>query len=161
MLLRGEEAFLRRARRPAPDPVNALLSLTYGLLRLEIESQLVAVGLDPRVGFLHVEHGHRPALALDLLEEFRAPIADRLALRLINYGLLRPRDFVFCEDGSCRLSRLGRAVFFPQYERTMEKPFTDLQGRRINYRRLLHIQAREMAAACRDRRPYVPHQPRL
>jgi CRISPR-associated protein Cas1 len=73
-----------RSRRPPLDSVNALLSFVYALLRHDIESALETVGLDPAVGFLHTDRPGRPSLALDLMEELRAALADRLVLTLIN-----------------------------------------------------------------------------
>ena len=88
-----------RNRRPPRDAVNALLSFLYTLLTHDCRAALETVGLDPQVGFLHVLRPGRPALALDLAEEFRAVLADRLALTLINRGQLKPGDFRSTEGG--------------------------------------------------------------
>lgn len=78
--------FSGRNRRPPEDPVNALLSFLYTLLKNDVQSALESVGLDPAAGFLHTIRPGRPALALDMMEELRAPICDRMALALINRG---------------------------------------------------------------------------
>ena len=79
-----------RSRRPPLDPVNALLSFAYGMLRNDCIAALTAAGLDPDVGFLHVDRPGRPGLALDLMEEFRTLVADRLILALINRQQMAP-----------------------------------------------------------------------
>ena len=88
-----EWAFTRRTRRPPKDPVNALLSLGYTLLGNALMTALEAVGLDPYLGYFHTESYGRPALALDLLEEFRAPLVDSLVMGLINRRMLKADDF--------------------------------------------------------------------
>lgn len=160
-VLRQGFVFERRLRRPPPDPINALLSLGYGLLRAEIEGQLEAVGLDPRVGFLHVERAGRPALALDLIEEFRAAVVDRLVLRCVNLRVIRPEDFAVDEELGCRLTPDGLKTYLKQYDHQLSKVFLDLQGKRTCYRRVLHRQAREAAEAFSERRPYRPFSARL
>jgi CRISPR/Cas system-associated endonuclease Cas1 len=152
----------RRAQyAAADDPAYALLSLGYGLLRAEIEGQLEAVGLDPHVGFLHVERPGRPALALDLLEEFRAPIVDRLVLRCANLHILRPEHFAEGPGAGTRLTPDALEVFLRQYDRLMSVVFRDLADKRTSYRRVLHRQARKAAQAFSDRRPYRAFAARL
>jgi CRISPR-associated protein Cas1 len=85
--------FSGRTRRPPRDRINALLSFLYALLRSECESALEGVGLDPQVGFLHALRPGRPALALDLMEELRPVLADRLALTLVNRRQVRADGF--------------------------------------------------------------------
>ena len=92
-----------RSRRPPRDRVNALLSFIYALLRHDVESALESVGLDPAVGFLHTDRPGRPSLALDLMEEFRSPLADRLALTLINRRQIRGDGFAKQEGGGILL----------------------------------------------------------
>ncbi len=104
-LLRGSGfAFGGRVRRPPTDPVNALLSFAYTLITHECASALQGVGLDPYVGFLHQDRPGRLSLALDLLEEFRAPWADRFVLTLINRQQVQLKDFVTEASGAVRLS---------------------------------------------------------
>src|SRR5260370_20613963 len=85
--------FTTRNRRPPLDAVNALLSFLYALLLHDCSSALAAVGLDPAVGYLHADRPGRPSLALDLMEEFRPALADRLTLALINRGQVTPDGF--------------------------------------------------------------------
>jgi CRISPR-associated protein Cas1 len=104
----AEIAFRGRSRRPPLDPVNALLSFVYTLLTHDCRSAAESVGLDPAVGFLHRERPGRPSLALDLMEELRAPLADRLCLSLINRRQIRSRDFRVLDDGAVLLGDEGR-----------------------------------------------------
>jgi CRISPR-associated protein Cas1 len=91
--------FNGRSRRPPLDSVNALLSFVYALRRHDIESALESVGLDPAVGFLHKDRPGRPSLALDLMEELRAALADRLVLTLINRRQVKGSGFTDQDDG--------------------------------------------------------------
>ena len=93
MLVNGEMVFTGRNRRPPEDPVNALLSFLYTLLKNDVQSALEGVGLDPAAGFLHTLRPGRPSLALDLMEELRAPLCDRLAVALINRGQITKKHF--------------------------------------------------------------------
>ena len=115
-------AFTRRSRRPPLDPVNALLSLLYVLLVHDCRSALETVGLDPAVGFLHRERPGRPSLALDLMEELRPVLADRLALSLINRRQLAARDFKTSVSGAVTLREEARkAVLVAYQERKKDK----------------------------------------
>lgn len=105
-------SFERRSRRPPRDPFNALLSFVYGLLLVEVSGALDAVGLDPQVGFFHQLRPGRPALALDLIEEFRPSIADRFAMRLVNRAQLTSSDFEDAPGGAVYLSSSGRDTIF-------------------------------------------------
>ena len=96
--------FRGRSRRPPLDPVNALLSFLYTLLTHDCRSAAESVGLDPAVGFLHRDRPGRPSLALDLMEELRPALADRLALSLINRRQLRARDFETRDGGAVLLT---------------------------------------------------------
>jgi CRISPR-associated protein Cas1 len=93
-------AFHERSRRPPLDPINALLSFLYTLVLHDIESALETVGLDPGVGFLHRDRPGRPGLALDILEEFRPYLADRLALTLVNRQQVKDKGFNVTESGA-------------------------------------------------------------
>lgn len=107
----GDRASFRfngRTRRPPLDRVNALLSFTYALLRHDVESALESVGLDPAVGFLHLDRPGRPGLALDLMEEMRSPLADRLVLTLINRRQMGAEDFEEQETGGILLREQAR-----------------------------------------------------
>jgi len=112
--------FSGRNRRPPRDPVNALLSYGYVLVGNRIFSLLEAVGFDPYIGFLHqIDYG-RPSLALDILEEFRGPIVDRLVINLANKRILGNCDFERREDGGVYLKRDGQKIFFREFEKWME-----------------------------------------
>lgn len=106
----GKFRFNGRNRRPPTDPVNALLSFLYTLLRHDITGALESVGLDPAVGYLHRDRPGRPGLALDLMEELRAPLADRLALSLINRRQVKPGGFQFTESGAVTMNDDTRKV---------------------------------------------------
>lgn len=103
-----EIAFRGRSRRPPRDPVNALLSFLYTLLTHDCRSAAESVGLDPAVGFLHRDRPGRPSLALDLMEELRPALADRLALSLFNRRQLRSKDFQLQETGAVLLTDEAR-----------------------------------------------------
>lgn len=110
-LIRSPDAELRwtsRSRRPPLDAMNALLSFLYTLLTHDCRSACEGVGLDPAVGFLHRDRPGRPSLALDLMEELRAPLADRLALSLVNRRQLRAGDFQRMDSGAVLLTDEGR-----------------------------------------------------
>lgn len=105
-----------RSRRPPLDPMNALLSFLYTLLTHDCRSACEAVGLDPAVGFLHRDRPGRPSLALDLMEELRAPMADRLALSLVNRRQLREGDFRRMESGAVLLSDTARKTVLTAWQ---------------------------------------------
>jgi CRISPR-associated protein Cas1 len=105
-----------RVRRPPTDPVNALLSFAYSLLSQECASALYAVGLDPYVGFLHRDRPGRKSLALDLMEEFRAALADRFVLTLINRKQIQLSDFITEASGAVRLKDDSRKAVLTAYQ---------------------------------------------
>lgn len=118
-LIRVDTAALRfhgRSRRPPRDAVNAVLSFLYTLLTHDCRSALESVGLDSAVGFLHRDRPGRPGLALDLLEEFRPMLADRLALSLLNRRQLRERDFRTMENGATLLRDEARKEVLVAYQ---------------------------------------------
>jgi len=111
LLIRSPDTELRfstRSRRPPLDPINAVLSFLYTLLTHDCRSAVEAVGLDPAVGFLHRDRPGRPSLALDLMEELRPILADRLALSLVNRRQLRAKDFETRDGGAVWLKDVGR-----------------------------------------------------
>lgn len=131
-----------RNRRPPKDPVNALLSLAYAMLAREWTVTLHAVGLDPYLGFYHQPRYGRPALALDVMEEFRPLIADSVVLTAINNGEVRTEDFIR-RMGSVALTPEGRRRFIETYERRMSQEITHpVFGYQVSYRRILEVQAR-------------------
>lgn len=105
-----------RTRRPPRDPMNALLSFLYALLMNDCSSALESVGLDRQLGCLHAVRPGRAALALDLMEEFRPLLADRLALTLINRGQIGPKHFEYCDGGAVLLSDEGRKIVVAAYQ---------------------------------------------
>lgn len=118
-LVRSNEtcfAFPGRSRRPPLDPLNALLSFVYTLLVHDCRSALESVGLDPAVGFLHRERPGRPSLALDLMEELRPVLADRLVLSLVNRRQLASRDFDTAVSGAVTLREDGRKTALVAYQ---------------------------------------------
>lgn len=118
---REDFRFKGRNRRPPLDPMNALLSFLYTLLRHDVGSALEGVGLDPAVGFLHRQRPGRPSLALDLMEELRPWIADRLALTLVNRGQLTGKDFDTRETGGIWLTEKGRKTVLVAYQKRKEE----------------------------------------
>ena len=141
--------FRSRNRRPPRDPVNALLSFAYAILAKDAFSALLTVGFDPYLGFYHGGKHGRPSLALDLMEEFRAVIADSVVLTLINNGMLSAADFI-AWNGACQLTDAGRRTFFETYERRKSTIVTHpLFGYKMSYGRMLEVQARLLAAYIR------------
>lgn len=112
--------FTGRTRRPPMDEVNALLSFLYTLLTHDCRSALESVGLDPQVGFLHRVRPGRPSLALDLLEEFRPVLADRLVLTLINRGQVGPKDFTVLDNGAVTMAEDTRKIVLTAYQERKE-----------------------------------------
>lgn len=108
--------FQGRNRRPARDPVNAMLSFGYAVLASDVRSACESTGLDPQVGFLHADRPGRASLALDLMEELRAVIVDRVVLSLVNRSQVSPTDFSTDEVGSCQLKEDARKTFLKEYQ---------------------------------------------
>jgi CRISPR-associated protein Cas1 len=149
MLRRGEGAvgfqMTGRNRRPPRDPVNALLSLAYALLAKDLTIVLAAVGFDPFCGFYHAPRYGRPSLALDLMEPFRPLVADSVVIGAINNGIVQARDFTR-RVGAVSLGDGARRRFIQAYERRMDELVTHPTfGYRLNYRRVLEVQARLVA----------------
>jgi CRISPR-associated protein Cas1 len=141
--------FQSRNRRPPRDPVNALLSFAYAMLVKDCFSALCVVGFDPYRGFFHTGRHGRPSLALDLMEEFRAVIADSVVLTLINNRVVDPADFVAWRE-ACQLTEAGRKKFFAAYEQRRATVVTHpLFGYRMSYSRMMEVQARLLAAYLR------------
>lgn len=133
-----------RNRRPPRDPVNALLSMGYSMLAKELTGVCHAVGLDPFLGFLHQPRYGRPALALDLMEEFRPLIADSVAISLVNRGELAEEDFIKSASGTFMNDR-GRKAFWESWFRRMDTEVSHPQfGYKMAYRRMLEVQARQL-----------------
>lgn len=150
--------FSGRVRRPPADPVNALLSFAYVLLASECASALAGVGLDPYVGFLHQDRPGRKSLALDLMEELRAPLADRFVLTLINRGQLKLDDFVTEASGAVRLKDDARKTLLTAYqERKKESLKHPYLEESLELGLLPHAQALLLARHLRgDTKNYTP-----
>jgi CRISPR-associated protein Cas1 len=149
--------FRGRNRRPPTDPVNALLSFAYSLLAKDCTVALLAVGFDPWMGFYHQPRPGRPALALDLMEEFRPLIAESSVLTAINNRMVGPADFVRA-GSAVNLSAAGRKKFLHAYEQRMNHliihPIFDYK---VSYRRALELQARLLARVLEGEIPhYTP-----
>jgi CRISP-associated protein Cas1 len=141
--------FKTRNRRPPRDPVNALLSFGYALLLKDCFSALCTVGFDPYYGFFHAGRHGKPSLALDLMEEFRAIIADSVVLTLINNGSLTAKEFLVWRE-ACQLTDEGRKRFFQVYEQRKATVVTHpVFGYKMAYGRMLEVQARMLAAHVR------------
>jgi len=137
--------FKTRNRRPPRDPVNALLSLAYSLLARDCTVAALAVGFDPYIGLYHQPRYGRPALALDVMEEFRPLIADSCVLTAINNRMITPADFVQAGD-AVNLSAAGRKRFFHVYEKRMSDTVTHpLFDYKVSYRRAIELQLRLLA----------------
>jgi CRISPR-associated protein Cas1 len=137
--------FTNRNRRPPRDPINALLSLAYSVLAKDLTIVCHAVGFDPFLGFYHQPRFGRAALALDLMEPFRPLIADSAVLTAINTRMITLDDFVQAGN-AVALKPAGRKAFFRAYEQRMDALVTHpVFGYRVNYRRVLEIQARLLA----------------
>lgn len=147
-----------RHRRPPRDRLNALLSYFYTLLTHDCRSALESVGLDPQVGFLHVLRPGRPALALDLVEEFRAVLADRFVFTLVNRGQLKARDFRTTEGGGVLLDdETRRSISIAWQDRKRETLTHPLLESEVPIGVLPQIQARLLARTLRGDMPgYLP-----
>lgn len=154
--------FSRRNRRPPRDPVNALISFLYALVTTDCTSALEGVGLDPQIGYLHAVRPGRPALALDLLEELRALVADRLVLTLVNRRQITSGDFDSGPGGAVTLSDSGRRKVVVAYQRRKTEEVRHfLLDRMVPVGLVPHVQARLLARHLRgDLEHYVPYTTR-
>ena len=157
-MILGDFSFSGRKKRPPTDPVNAMLSLSYTMLFNEIASLLDGLGFDPYLGYFHgVDYG-RESLAADIMEEFRAPVADRLVLNFVNNRVFRPDDFYANpKDNGVVFKQEALKRYFAEYEsminRELAPPAT---GGTATLRKCIRIQAENMAATIQDNRPYTP-----
>lgn len=162
-LIRNDDfTFEGRTRRPPRDAVNAVLSFVYTLVRSDCESALEGVGLDPQIGYLHVLRPGRPALALDLMEAFRAWWADRLVLTLLNRRQLQPTHFEVQAGGAVYLDETGRREVLTAYQkRKQEEVRHPLFTEPVPVGLLPYIQARLLARHLRgDLDRYAAFVPR-
>lgn len=157
----GTFDFQGRNRRPPSDPVNCLLSYAYSLLTKDLTAVALAVGFDPYLGVFHKPRFGRPALALDLAEEFRPLIADSVVVNVINNGEIQENGFIVRAQGVA-LTQQGRRSFIAAYERRLDQEVTHpVYGYKITYRRVLEVQARMLGAYLLGEIPeYVPFMTR-
>jgi len=138
--------FKERSRRPPLDNMNALLSFLYTLLVHDVESALEGVGLDPAVGFLHRDRPGRPGLALDLMEELRAYLVDRLALSLVNRQQVKPEGFTKTESGAVTMDDETRKAVLVAWQKRKQEEITHLfLQEKVSLGLLAHVQAQILA----------------
>ncbi len=161
LILTSKEDFYfhERSRRPPLDNMNALLSFLYTLLSHDVAAALETVGLDPCVGFLHVDRPRRPSLALDLMEELRPVLADRLALSLINRKQVTPQGFKMSESGAVQMEDATRKEVLVAWQKRKQEeivhPFVD---EKIPFGLLPYVQALLLARHVRgDLDAYPPY----
>ena len=152
-------SFQGRTRRPPRDPVNALLSLTYSLMTTEIMGVLSARGLDPYLGFYHTTHYGRPALAVDMVEEFRQPAGDRFVLSLLNRGQMAEDDFEGDAERGTRLTPDALRKYLKLYEHWIAQAVADADGESKPYRMRFGEQVGRLVRALVRNEPYRPYRP--
>jgi CRISPR-associated protein Cas1 len=164
MLKQQREAFrfTTRTRHPARDRINCLLSFIYALLRHDCVAALTSVGLDPFVGFLHADRPNRPSLALDLMEEFRPWVADRLAITLVNRQQVASEHFVERQGGVVEFAEAGRKLVIQAYqERKRDELAHPLLEQNLRLGQMPFVQARSLARHLRGDLPqYLPLVPK-
>lgn len=150
--------FTERTKKPPRDPINALLSFVYTLLVNDCVSACEGVGLDPQLGFIHAIRPGKPSLALDLMEELRSPLADRLVLTLINQKQIKPDDFTERPGGAVYLSETGRKTLLTAYQKRKQEEISHtIINSKIPFGLVPHIQARLLARYLRGDVPsYQP-----
>jgi CRISPR-associated protein Cas1 len=145
--------FEKRTRRPPKDPANALLSLGYTLLTNNLTTACEVVGLDPYDGFFHSDKYGRPALALDLVEEFRGVIVDSVVMNVVNRGMLKAGDFEPGPGGGVYLKPKAMKTFFRQYSARLNIEVAHpIAGRRLTYQKCFEVQARLIRGVIEDKR---------
>ncbi len=157
-MLKSPWKFDGRNRRPPKDPVNAVLSFGYVVVGSEIQSLLDGVGFDPFLGFYHQIRYGRPGLALDLLEEYRHCLVDRLALSLFNKGILKQDDFYSPKEGGVYLNTTGKQKFFKHYETMLGKMpgSTSTAQTKPGFRAIFQKQIAALAHAIQENKNYIP-----
>ncbi|VAW34197.1 CRISPR-associated protein Cas1 [hydrothermal vent metagenome] len=156
-LLNKPNLFNGRTRRPPRDPVNALLSYGYTILLNQILSAICTVGLDPYIGYLHSTKYGKPALALDLMEEFRPLIVDSVVITLFNNSILKEKHFKKELGGSYRLNNYGRRTFLTKLEARFDETITHPTfNYKATYRRSLELQTRLLAKYLQNEIPTYP-----
>ncbi|ELR97238.1 type I-D CRISPR-associated endonuclease Cas1d [Gloeocapsa sp. PCC 73106] len=154
LILDSQWNFTGRNRRPPTDPINAMLSFAYGLLRVQVTAAVNLAGLDPYIGFLHDTTRGQPAMVLDLMEEFRPLIADSLVLSVISHKEIKTTDFTE-SLGAYFLSDSARKTFLAAFERKLNTEFKHpVFGYKCTYRRSIELQARLLSRHLQEDVPY-------
>ena len=151
-----EFKFEKRSRRPPKNPINVLLSLGYTLLTKEVTNALAAQSFETYLGFLHGIRYGRQSLALDIVEEFRQPVIDRLVLKIFNKGMVSKYDFDIPEEGVVILNEDGFRKFCTAYEKWMNG--TDTSSGDIGFRIRIREQTDKLRAAIRQKGIYEPYR---
>lgn len=154
-MMKGAFSFENRNRRPPKDPVNVILSLGYTFLTRETSMALEAESFEMYLGFLHGVRYGRKSLALDIVEEFRQPVIDRLTLRLFNKGMLGKYHFE-TEEGPVRLNEEGFTIFCREFERWMSD--SAFSGEKTGFRSLIRRQASALKFALKQEKSYTPYE---
>lgn len=151
-----KDVFCGRTKHPPKDEINSLLSLGYSLVTAELWALLEGIGFEPFVGFLHeVDYG-RPSLAIDLLEEFRTAVVERVVLELINHKVISRDDFEETPQG-CRMKKEQLKKFFEYFDRKLNATFIDLETQQqTTYRKTFYTQAQKLAKAIYTGTEYQP-----
>lgn len=156
---RSDFAMSGRSRRPPLDRFNALLSFLYTIATIDCRAAIECVGLDPQIGFLHTIRPGRPALALDLVEEFRSILADRVALNVVNRGQVRGEDFSVRPGGAVMMTDDARRTVIATYQKRKQEEITHpLLEDKVALGVIPHIQARMLARTIRgEMDEYLPY----
>ena len=156
-MILGDLVFPGRKKRPPPDPVNAMLSLSYTMIFNEISSLLDGIGFDPYLGYYHEADYGRASLAADLMEEFRAPVAERFVLYLVNNRIFKQEDFYANPKGGIYFTTEAMKRYFAEYERMIDREFIHPETKETStLRKAFRFQAEKMAHVLQDDRPYIP-----
>lgn len=156
LMCRGELQFERREMHPSPDPVNAMLSFGYTLLTNEITSILDGIGFEPYLGFLHKSQYGRVSLALDVIEEYRNMLIDKLVLKCINNNMFVEKDFTFNKaKRACYFRKPALKRFLTEYEKTMLREMR-YRDKHLKIRQVIREQIHLLARHLLDKEAYVP-----
>lgn len=160
LILKGKDyfKFTDRNRRPPKDPANAMLSFSYGMLRVLVQNALETVGLDPYVGFYHKDRPGRQSLALDLSEEMRAYMADRFVLSLINKSQVEEKDFIAKDNASYEFTEEGKKKYLDLWNKRLQDTITHpFLEEKVEVGLLPYVQAMLLARTIRgDLEAYPP-----
>jgi CRISPR-associated protein Cas1 len=150
-------SFRERNRRPPRDPVNALLSFGYTLLLGSVTTAIILAGLDPCVGFIHPEYRGRPSLSLDMMEEFRSPIIDRMVVSSCNQGLFKLEDFERAENGGIVMNAPAKKTLLEAYDNRLRMTVkSDSTGEHAAYETHIRSQAARLVRHLRGQAEYLP-----